>query len=124
MSSRRRASRIGFRVTGRWLRRDGALPIEIAEISARGLFVNERADTPLVDMKLGELQQLEVDLPTATVRLLVVPRHVTRSEWSAGLGVEIFAASTLDRNLWLACFQSAPTAPRRALVRAPRAAIV
>ena len=43
----------------------------------------------------------------ATVRLLVVPRHATDGDWARGSGVEIFAASELDRNLWLSCFRSA-----------------
>ena len=103
MVPRRRTARIGCRLAGRWLRCGGAVPIEVADISAHGLYLNdhdERAALPI-----GELQQIEVDLPMATVRLVVVPRHATRGEWSRGVGLQIYAASELDRNLWLACFR-------------------
>jgi hypothetical protein len=105
MVSRRRTSRIALRLRGRWLRSGRSLPIEISDINADGLFVSEDgARTDPRDMPLGELQKIEVDLPIATVSLLVVPRYSRRSERSRGLGLEIFAAAPLDRNLWLLSF--------------------
>jgi len=117
MVARRRTSRIAHRLTGRWLRPFVEIAIEIADISADGLFLAER-----VDMPLGQLQQIEIDLPPATVRLLVVPRHVTHSEWGSGMGLAIFASSALDRTRWLERFRAAgeATTPKRDRSTRPR----
>ena len=108
-SVRRRTSRVGRQLTGRWVRTSSTVTIEVSDLNMHGLFMS----TPL-DMPLGQLQQIEVDLPMATVQLLVIPRHATRTEWMNGLGLEIFAVSPLDRNLWMACFQGMrDRSPRR-----------
>ena len=117
MVARRRTSRIAHRLTGRWLRPGLTTPIEIVDISADGLFLAER-----VEMPLGQLQQIEIDLAPATVRLLVVPRHVTHSEWGRGVGLAIFASSALDRTRWLERFRAAAEAstPKRDRSARPR----
>ena len=108
MVARRRTSRIALQLTARWLRPGRALPITVADMNAHGLFLADQRDMPL-----GELQQIEVDLPTGPVRLLVVPRYNVGTEWAGGVGVEIFAASPLDRNLWMWCFETSGGRHRR-----------
>ena len=94
--------RIALRLQGFWLRPSGPIPIEIGDISAHGLFL-----TNDLEMPIGQLQQIEVELPDKKrVILLVVPRHASRSEWTTGLGLEIHTASPKDRDQWRSCFEA------------------
>jgi hypothetical protein len=113
---RRRTTRIALRLAGRWLRPSGAVAIEIGDISAHGLFL-----TNTLEMPIGQLQKIEVELPDKRcVTLLVVPRHAARSEWATGLGLEIHTASQRDRDEWRACFEAMDRVRRqRVSARAP-----
>ena len=114
MVARRRTQRIARSLHGRWLRRGGSEPLHISDVSAHGMFLRDPPDLPI-----GVLQQIEVDLPSATVRLMVIPRHVSRAEWSRGIGLEIYATSSIDRELWFACFQSAERHLRKPIAVEP-----
>jgi len=91
----RRSPRVLAEVPLRWVRDTGVVHSSSADVSDTGLFF--RSDEPV---DVGELLQLEIDLPDGPMRLLVTVRHVSSDAARPGFGVALFADNTASAVRW------------------------
>jgi hypothetical protein len=94
-SDQRRARRATTELRIHWVRESGVLNSTSADVSQTGLFV--RSPEPVA---VGELLELECELPDGPLRLIVTVRHVSSEPGRPGFGVSLFADNTASAKRW------------------------
>jgi hypothetical protein len=93
---RRRDHRTRISITARIVVRGGAIPVEMVDASARGLFLRMEAAPPI-----RELMKLSIDLPSGTRTYhAVVVRLVEDQMGHAGVGLRFFALNGENKTEW------------------------
>ena len=110
---KRRSARVATALPVRWLRAGRPVDAVATDININGLFL--RTDTAPIE---SALMQLEVALPSQTVRFFGVARFVGNTAGGHGIGIEIHLIDEQARMMWnqyyrmlLARASKAPSTP-------------
>jgi hypothetical protein len=93
---KRRSARIKTTLPVRWVRYLRPIDGEVTDINMHGLFIRTPAE-----VNVGELMQLQVQLPDGALTLFAVSRFVGVTRKGRGIGVEIYVIDPIDHHRWL-----------------------